>query len=74
MKKLASTNRKLENKKFSRREVVSIFSLGLLATQFQFACKNDVIALSDLEKQNIHYLTLSEVAELIKSKKITSSI
>jgi amidase len=72
MKKITSTNIKLENKRLSRRKVVSLFGLGLLATQFQFACKNDVIALSDLEKQNIHYLTLSEVAELIKSKKITS--
>ena len=72
MKKITSTNIKLENKRLSRRKVVSLFGLGLLATQFQFGCKNDLKVLSDLEKQNIHYLTLSEVAEHIKSKKITS--
>ncbi len=56
----------------SRRRVVGLLGLGVIATQFPFACTSENAKLSDLEKQSIHYLTLTEVAELIKSKKISS--
>lgn len=56
----------------SRRRVVGLLGLGVLATQFPFGCTIENAKLSDLDKQSIHYLTLTEVAELIKSKKITS--
>jgi amidase len=72
MKKIASINIQLENKKLSRRKVISFLTMGLVATQLPFACKNRTLTLSDLEKQKIHFLTLSEVAALIKSRKISS--
>ena len=72
MKYKLEANKQIDTKKLSRRKVVSLLGLGILATQFPFACKNGIIALSDLEKKGIHYLTLSEVADLIKSKKISS--
>jgi amidase len=72
MKKIGSINTHLENKKLSRRKVISLLSMGLVATQLPFACKNGTITLSDLEKQKLHFLTLSEVAALIKSRKISS--
>lgn len=69
MKYKLEANKQIDTKKLSRRKVVSLLGLGILATQFPFACKNGIITLSDLEKKGIHYLTLSEVADLIKSKK-----
>ena len=72
MKNILDSNLQIDTKKLSRRKVVSLIGLGIIATQFLFACKNGTITLSDLEKQGIHYLTLSEVAELIKSRKISS--
>lgn len=56
----------------SRRRVVGLLGLSVLATQFPFGCTSENAKLSDLDKQRIHYLTLMEVAELIKSKKISS--
>ena len=58
--------------RISRRRVVGLLGLGVIATQFPFACTSENAKLSDLEKQSIHYLTLTEVADLIKSKKISS--
>ena len=72
MKNILDSNGQIDTKKLSRRKVVSLLGLGIIATQFPFACKNGTITLSDLEKQGIHYLTLSEVSELIKSRKISS--
>ena len=56
----------------SRRRAIGLIGLGTLATQFPFSCSGEQSRLTDLEKQSIHYLTLTEVAELIQSKKISS--
>ncbi len=58
--------------KVSRRKAVSLLGLGVLATQFPFACTPKIETLTDSEKKSIHFETLSAVAELIKSGKITS--
>jgi len=58
--------------KLSRRKAVGLLCLGVLATQFPLACTSKPSKLSDLEKQSLHYRTLTEVAELIKSKRISS--
>ncbi len=58
--------------KISRRKAIGIVGLGILASQFPMACTSKTESLTDSEKQSIHYLTLTEVAVLIKSGKITS--
>ena len=65
-------NGQFGKQKLSRRKAVGLLGLGILATQFPFACTSGTSKLSDLEKQSLHYLTLTEVAALIKSKKISS--
>ena len=59
-----------KNEQISRREAISLFSMGIIATQIPFDGKGNVI-LSKLDNKNLHFQTLSEVAELIKSRKIT---
>jgi len=62
-----------DNQKLSRRKAVGLLGLGIIATQFPFACATGTSKkLSDIEKQSLHYLTLMEVAKLIKSKRISS--
>ena len=56
----------------SRRKAVGLLGFGILAAQFPFACTSGKEKLSDVEKQSLHYLTLAEVAELIKSGRISS--
>jgi len=65
-------NGQFVKQKLSRRKAVGLLCLGVLATQFPLACTSKPSKLSDLEKQSLHYLTLTEVAELIKSKRISS--
>ncbi len=65
-------NGQLGKQTLSRRKAVGLLGLGILATQFPFACTSGTSKLSDLEKQSLHYLTLTEVAALIKSKQISS--
>jgi amidase len=45
--------------------------MGVVATQFPFDV-NAVLPLSSLDSKNLHFLTLSEIAALIKSRKISS--
>ena len=67
-----NVNRQFGKQKLSRRKAAGLLGLGILATQFPFACTSGTPKLSDLEKQSLHYLTLTEVAALIKSKQISS--
>jgi len=72
MKKNIAFIGQINNKKLLEIKVVSLLGLGILAKQFPFACKNGTYILSELEKQNIHYYTLCELAELIKSRNNSS--
>jgi len=65
-------NGPFDKQKLSRRKAVGLLGLGVLATRFPFSCISEKAKLSDIEKQSIHYLTLTEVAELIRSEKISS--
>jgi amidase len=62
----------LVDQKISRRKVIGLLGFGIIASQFPLACGPGSSKLSDSDKQSLHYLTLTEVAELIKSKKISS--
>ena len=58
--------------KLTRREAISLLGVGALMTQLPSACAGKQPPLADIEKQALHYLTMTEVAELIRSKKISS--
>jgi amidase len=72
MPNFLAEDRQFDKQKLSRRKAVGLLGLGILATQFPLACTTGTSKLSDVEKQSLHYLTLMEVAELIKSKRISS--
>ena len=72
MTNVLTENEQFSKQKLSRRKAVYLLGLGILSTQFAFACTSGTSKLSDLEKQSLHYLTLTEVAELIRSKRISS--
>jgi hypothetical protein len=46
MKKNLALIGQITNKKLTRRKVVSLLGLGILAKQFPFACKNETRFLS----------------------------
>ena len=72
MTNLSTENKPYTNQKLSRRKAVGLLGLGILATQLPWACSPAAPKLSDLEKKSLHYLTLTEVAGLIQSKRISS--
>ncbi|MBX7127326.1 MAG: amidase, partial [Cyclobacteriaceae bacterium] len=56
----------------TRRRAVGLVGISLLATQFQFSCSARPEPLTSEEKANLHYRTLAEVAEWIRTQRITS--
>jgi amidase len=60
-----------KNLQLTRRQVVSLLGMGILATQIPFDVKSNS-SLSKLDTKNLHFLTLSEIAALIKARKISS--
>jgi amidase len=60
-----------KNLQISRRDVISLLSMGIVATQIPFDVHADS-QLSRIDNKNLHFLTLSEIAALIKSRKISS--
>ena len=66
-----SKSHRPENK-MTRRKAAGLFGFGLLAAQFPFSCVPKPKPLTKEEKSILHFRTLAEVGELIKSKRITS--
>jgi len=56
----------------TRRKAAGLIGLGLLASQFPFSCFPKSEPLTDEEKATLHFRTLPEVGEWIKSRRITS--
>ncbi|MEP7322880.1 MAG: amidase [Saprospiraceae bacterium] len=60
------------NQKISRREVTRLIALASMTIPFAMSCKEIKPALQAGELQSIHFATLSEIADFIRNKKISS--
>lgn len=65
------TSLQSENK-ITRRKATGLIGFSLLATQFPFSCTPKVEPLTKEEKSKLHFRTLAEAGELIKTQRITS--
>lgn len=60
------------NLQLTRRAAVSLLSMGIFTTQIPWDGKGNAMNLPKLDHENLHFYTLSEIAALLKSKKISS--
>lgn len=58
--------------KMPRRKAINLIGLSALSFWIPYSCTSQKSRLSSFELQSLHYKTLSEVAEWIRTKKITS--
>jgi amidase len=58
--------------KMPRRQAITFVGLSALSFWLPFGCTNNKSKLSPSELQLLHYKTLTEIAELIRTKKISS--
>jgi len=58
--------------KLSRRKALGLLGLGAIAIQLPMACNGWQSSKEKLEKELIHYKTISEISKMIKSREISS--
>lgn len=63
-------NKLNDSKSIPRRKAIALIGLGGLALQFPFACTSKSKKAS-IDNETLHYLSISEVSQLIKSKEIS---
>ncbi|MES1181779.1 MAG: amidase, partial [Flavobacterium sp.] len=60
------------SRNISRRKATVLIAMGSLASTLPYSCKDQNQKLTTDQLKSIHYATLSELAELIRTKKISS--
>ena len=59
--------------KLSRRKALALVGLGTIAIQFPMGCNGRQSRIDSLERELIHYKTISEISKMIKSREISST-
>ena len=58
--------------KLSRRRAIGLLGLGIGAIQFPIGCIREKSKEDSVKSEQIHYMTLTKISKMIKSKEISS--